>query len=231
MNMNRRDAIKMMAVGSAAAMAAPAFSLASEGDVLTATYPFRLYDLPYAYDALEAAIDADTMRIHHTRHHAAYVNNLNKALEAFPELHNQPLSVLLGDLDALPPAIRTTVRNNGGGHANHDLFWNILTPGGRGPADTLAEQIDATFGSMAACREQLLKAALSVFGSGWAWVVRDGAALAVMTTPNQDTPLMTGRVPLIGIDVWEHAYYLRYQNRRADYVNAVLDHLDWQAAA
>lgn len=228
MDMNRREAIKMMAVGSAA-LWVPKGSYGSSADRLGATYPYVLPELPYAYDALEAGIDAETMRIHHTKHHAAYVNNLNKALEPYTELHTTPLADLLRNLDALPESIRTTVRNNGGGHANHDLFWKILTPGGSQPEGALVGQIEAAFGSLTACREQMQKAALSVFGSGWAWVVRDGETLVVTSSPNQDSPLMTGQIPLVGIDVWEHAYYLRYQNRRAEYVNAVLDHIDWRA--
>ena len=232
MIVNRRDAIKMMTLGTAA-LVTPRWALGGDAsaDVLASVYPFALPDLPYAHDALASFIDAETMALHHGKHHAAYVNNLNKALEGHPELHGKTLAELLGDLDALPESIRTTVRNNGGGHANHDLFWRILSPQtGVEPEGRLAELIAASFGSLAACNEELRKAAMSVFGSGWAWVAIEADRLVVTSTPNQDTPVMKGGIPVAGIDVWEHAYYLRYQNRRADYVKALIDHIDWKVA-
>jgi Fe-Mn family superoxide dismutase len=232
MNVNRRDAVKMMALGTAA-LFTPSWTRANGigTDVLDQIYPFQLPELPYAYDALAACIDPETMNIHHTKHHAAYVNNLNKALEAHADLQGKSLRDLLAGLDNLPESIRTVVRNNGGGHANHDLFWKILSPaGGVTPEGKLAGLIDASFGSLNECKEQLRKASMSVFGSGWAWLVLDGETLSVSSTPNQDTPVMTGQTPVVGIDVWEHAYYLRYQNRRADYVASVLDHIDWKIA-
>lgn len=233
MEVSRRHAIKLMTLGSAA-IAAPAWvkgETTPSADVLSSVYPFALPDLPYAHDALAAFIDPETMNLHHGKHHAAYVNNLNKALEAHPELHAKTLLELLASLQELPETIRATVRNNGGGHANHDLFWKILSPTpGIAPEGKFAALIDKSFSSLAACTEALQKAAMSVFGSGWAWLSLDQGKLIVETTPNQDTPVMTGKTPVVGIDVWEHAYYLRYQNRRVDYVAALLKHLDWQKA-
>ncbi|XSG73628.1 superoxide dismutase [Herpetosiphon llansteffanensis] len=194
---------------------------------------FELPALPYATDALEKAIDAQTMEIHHGKHHAAYVNNLNAALEKYPELQSKSLHELIKDLNSLPEDIRTAVRNNGGGHANHSLFWNILSPNGGGePAGKLGEEINATFGSLDAFKEQFAKAATTRFGSGWAWLVRNAdGKLAVTSTANQDSPVMEGQTPLLGLDVWEHAYYLRYQNRRPDYIKTWWDVLDWNKVA
>ena len=233
-NMNRRDAIKTISIGSAAILAAPLFSRADEASaaIPALAYPYVLPPLPYLYDALESFIDAETMTIHHTRHHAAYIKNLNAALDGQPEWQAKPLQDLLTSLDALPDSIRATVRNNGGGHANHDLFWRILTPqaGGK-PEGRLGELINASFGSLESCLEQLKKASMSVFGSGWSWISYADGALSIESTPNQDTPIMHGRIPVVGIDVWEHAYYLRYQNKRADYVDSVLSHINWAQAA
>lgn len=230
MNLNRRDAIKALSIGTAALMT-PRWVVGDTTD-RGSVYPYALPGLPYAYDALADFIDPDTMTIHHTRHHQGYVNNLNAALEAHPELQAMPLDQLLASLDQIPEAIRTAVRNNGGGHANHNLFWQILTPEtGVTPTGDLATMIDSSFGSLEACLSELRKASLTVFGSGWAWLSRDGDRLLVEKTANQDSPLMEGRAPVVGIDVWEHAYYLRYQNRRADYVDALLQHIDWPTAA
>ena len=195
--------------------------------------PFALPPLPYPYDALEPYIDAQTMQIHHSRHHAAYVDNLNRALAQHPELGKRSVEELLRDLDALPPDIRTAVRNHGGGHANHTLFWQAMSKdGARRPLGELAKAIDVRFGSFGAFQEQLTRAATGVFGSGWAWLAAgQNRQLEVMTTPNQDTPLSAGHTPLLLIDVWEHAYYLKHQNRRAEYVTAFHNVINWEAAS
>ncbi len=189
--------------------------------------------LAYATNALEPHIDARTMEIHHGKHHAAYVNNLNAALEGHAALGEKSLEALLGDLSAVPEGIRTAVRNNGGGHYNHSLFWEIMTPGGaKEPTGDLAAAIDKTFGGFAAFKEQFAKAAATRFGSGWAWLsqAKDGT-LVVESTPNQDPPLLEGRHALLGCDVWEHAYYLHYQNRRPDYVSAWWNVVNWDKVA
>lgn len=189
--------------------------------------------LPYAYNALEPHIDAQTMEIHHGKHHAAYVNNLNAALEGHPDLQSKSLEELLQNLDSVPESIRTAVRNNGGGHANHSLFWEIMKPGGaNAPSGDLAAAIDEAFGSFDAFKEAFAKAAATRFGSGWAWLVvtKDGK-LAVTSTPNQDTPIMDGDTPILGLDVWEHAYYLKYQNRRPDYIAAWWNVVNWDEVA
>ena len=187
----------------------------------------RLPKLSYAYDALEPFIDARTMEIHHDKHHQAYVDNLNKALAAHPEIAKQPLDQVLKNLAALPEAIRTAVRNNGGGHANHSLFWETLGKGSTAPKGRLAAAIGKSFGDQAKLKARLQAAGLTVFGSGWVWVTSDKGELTIETSPNQDSPWNAGRVPLFGIDVWEHAYYLKYQNRRADYLTAVLQVINW----
>ena len=194
---------------------------------------YELPPLPYAYDALEAAIDQQTMQIHHDKHHAAYVNNLNAALEKYPDHQGQDIGKLLTNLDSLPDDIRTAVRNNGGGHANHTLFWNTMSANGGGePSGALGDEIASTFGSFAAFKEQFAKAATTRFGSGWAWLCRKpGAELHITSTPNQDSPLMEGHTPLLGLDVWEHAYYLRYQNRRPDYISTWWSVVDWDKVA
>jgi len=193
---------------------------------------FELPALPYAEDALEPHIDARTMNIHHDRHHAAYMNNLNNAIKG-TNLEGKSIEEILGNLDSVPADIRTTVRNNGGGYANHSLFWEIMGPSGGGaPVGELADAIDATFGSFDAFQEKFSTAAKNRFGSGWAWLYVDGNGnLAVSSTPNQDTPLMEGNTPILGLDVWEHAYYLNYQNRRPDYVNAFWNVINWDAVA
>ncbi len=189
--------------------------------------------LPYEYDALEPHIDARTMEIHHTKHHGGYVTKLNAALEGHADLEAKDLAGLLADLDAVPETIRTAVRNNGGGHANHSLFWTIMDPDGGGePAGELAQAITATFGSFAAFTEEFSGAAATRFGSGWAWLVVDAeGALKVYSTPNQDSPLMQGDTPILGLDVWEHAYYLHYQNRRPEYIEAFWNVVDWNRVA
>ncbi|MEZ4589112.1 MAG: superoxide dismutase [Gemmatimonadales bacterium] len=190
---------------------------------------FELPALPYAYDALEPHVDEQTMRIHHDKHHAAYVANLNKALEGQGALAGKTIEALLGDLGSVPEAIRGAVRNNGGGHYNHTLFWELMAPGGaNAPSGGLAKAIDGAFGSLDAFKEQFHKAGMTRFGSGWAWLVQDASGkLAVESTPNQDTPVMEGKQALLGCDVWEHAYYLKYQNRRADYLTAWWSVLNW----
>ncbi|MBM3738669.1 MAG: superoxide dismutase [Acidobacteria bacterium] len=193
--------------------------------------PFELGSLPYAHDALEPSIDKTTMEIHHGKHHAAYVNNLNKALESAPDLAGASLDHLLANgCAAVPEGIRTAVRNNGGGHANHTLFWSLMgANAGGAPSGDLATAIDSVFGSFATFKEKFAAAGVGRFGSGWAWLVLDGSGLAIMSTPNQDTPVMEGKYPLLGLDVWEHAYYLKYQNRRPDYIAAWWNVVNWGA--
>jgi Fe-Mn family superoxide dismutase len=191
-----------------------------------------LPDLPYAHDALEPYIDVRTMEIHHGKHHQAYVNNLNAALAGYPDLQDLTLEDLLRQIDTVPEAIRTTVRNNGGGHSNHSLFWPSLSPGGGGePTGDLGGAIESTFGSLDDLRSQLHSAGMTRFGSGWGWLVATSGGLAVTSTPNQDSPYMSGDVPLLGVDVWEHAYYLKYQNRRAEYLDEWWRIVNWDVVA
>ncbi len=192
-------------------------------------HPFVLPDLPYAFDALEPHIDARTMEIHHDKHHAGYTNNLNNALAPHADLHGKSIDELLHGLDRLPESIRTAVRNNGGGYANHALFWTIMAPrSGGDPTGALAKAINTTFGSADELRKKVSAAAGGQFGSGWGWLVVDGSGkLEVYATANQDSPLMKGHTPILGVDVWEHAYYLNYQNRRADYLSAWWDIVNW----
>jgi Fe-Mn family superoxide dismutase len=194
---------------------------------------FELPPLSYDEDALEPHIDARTMSIHHDKHHAGYTNNLNKALEGQPALASKGIEEILGDLDSVPESIRTAVRNNGGGYANHALFWKVMSPNGGGqPSGELAAAIDRAFGSFDAFKDAFSKAGATRFGSGWAWLYVDGDGnLVVSSTPNQDTPLMDGNTPILGLDVWEHAYYLNYQNRRGDYIAAWWNVVDWNAVA
>ena len=194
---------------------------------------FTLPPLPYDYKALEPHIDEQTMRLHHDKHHAAYVNNLNAALESQPDLQNKSIEVLLAMLDRIPEAIRAMVRNNGGGHANHTIFWEMMAPGGaKEPGGELAGAITSSFGGFAQFKEQFTKACIDRFGSGWGWLTADrGGKLAIESTPNQDTPLMTGKTPVLGCDVWEHAYYLKYQNRRPDYVASWWNVVNWTDVA
>ena len=193
--------------------------------------PYEVPPLPYAYDALEPHIDEQTMRIHHDKHHQAYVDNVNKALDG-TDWADRAIEDVLTSLDAVPEDKRTAVRNNGGGHYNHTLFWEAMRPGGGGaPSGALAAAIDAAFGSFDDFKAALKDAGLKRFGSGWAWLVKDGAGLAVVSTPNQDNPISDGKTPLLGVDVWEHAYYLKYQNKRADYVDAWWNVVNWDAVA
>jgi Fe-Mn family superoxide dismutase len=193
---------------------------------------FELPKLPYAVDALEPYIDAQTMTIHHDKHHAAYVTNLNGALDKRPELAGKSLEALLGDLNAVPEDVRMVVRNHGGGTWNHGMFWEIMAPKSGGmPKGDLAKAIDAGFGSFDQFKTEFEKAANGRFGSGWAWLVRKGSGLAVVSTANQDNPLSDGAAPIMGIDVWEHAYYLKYQNRRAEYVTNWWNVVNWDAVA
>jgi Fe-Mn family superoxide dismutase len=191
---------------------------------------FELPKLNYSYDSLEPYIDSRTMEIHYTKHHATYVNKLNEALEKHPELMNKDLEDLLKDLDNIPSDIRTTVRNNGGGHYNHTLFWSIMGPNGsRKPIGKLAQRIDEVFGSFDKFKLEFSDSALNRFGSGWAWLVLDKYGhLSIISTPNQDNPIMIGLYPILGIDVWEHAYYLKYQNRRAEYIESWWNVVNWE---
>jgi superoxide dismutase, Fe-Mn family len=192
--------------------------------------PFTLPALPYPPEALEPHIDKATMEIHHGKHHNTYVTNLNKALESAPELQNKSIEELLANnLSAVPENIRTAVRNNGGGHANHDMFWKIMGPkGGGAPVGDIANAINGAFPSFDAFKEKFAAAATGRFGSGWAWLVKTGNSVEITSTPNQDTPLMEGKFPVMGLDVWEHAYYLKYQNRRPDYITAWWNVVNWQ---
>ncbi len=190
---------------------------------------FELPELPYAYDALEPHIDKETMNIHHTKHHNAYVTNVNNALEGNDELLSLSIEDLIADLDSVPEKVRTAVRNNGGGHANHSLFWTILSPNGGGePTGELATAINDKFGSFDGLKETFAAAATTRFGSGWAWLVVSDGELEVTSTPNQDSPLMEDKTPILGLDVWEHAYYLNYQNRRPDYISAFWNVINWE---
>ncbi|MBP3951255.1 superoxide dismutase [Bacillus suaedae] len=189
---------------------------------------YELPQLPYAANALEPHIDEATMNIHHGKHHNTYITKLNAALEGHDELASKSIEELVSDLDAVPESIRGAVRNNGGGHANHTFFWQILSPNGGGaPTGELAAAIDEAFGSFDSFKEEFANAGANRFGSGWAWLIVDGGKLAVTSTPNQDTPLMEGKTPVLGLDVWEHAYYLNYQNRRPDYINAFWNVVNW----
>jgi len=223
--MTRRQALAV--VGAAPAVLVPS-KLAAQAQV-----PYTLPALGYAVDALEPYIDAQTMQIHHSKHHAAYVSNLNKALAGHPELAKKPVEELVRSLNSVPESIRTAVRNNGGGHANHSLFWQSLAKNsGSGPKGELAKAIDKKFGGIEKFREQFTKAALGVFGSGWAWLTLGAAKeLSIQGTPNQDSPWMQGQTPVFGIDVWEHAYYLKYQNRRPEYVAAFYNVINWDWAS
>ncbi|MGA2246058.1 MAG: superoxide dismutase [Verrucomicrobiota bacterium] len=194
--------------------------------------PFTVPPLPYAYDALDPYIDARTMEIHHDKHHAAYVANLNKAVAEFPDLAKLSVEDLLKNLNAVPEKIRTAVRNQGGGHFNHSLFWQMLKKDGGGPTGHLAGAMDSAFGSFAAFKEDFSKAAAGQFGSGWAWLVIDAnKTLSIEPTANQDSPISQGRQPLLGIDVWEHAYYLKYQNRRPEYIASFFHVINWDFVA
>jgi Fe-Mn family superoxide dismutase len=193
---------------------------------------YELPDLPYSFDALEPHIDARTMEIHHDKHHAAYVANLNKALDGHPDLESKDLADLLRGIAEVPEAIRTAVRNHGGGHANHSLFWTTMAPNAGGtPTGDLADAINRDFGSFESMQEKLNGAAGTRFGSGWGWLVVDSGSLEVTSSANQDSPYMEGKTPILGVDVWEHAYYLLYQNRRPDYLAAWWNTVDWNAVS
>ncbi len=218
--LNRREIMTLAGAAGVTAM----FGATARSASAAATLP----DLLYAKDALEPYIDAKTMEIHHDRHHQGYVNNLNNALADHPQLQEMPLDKLLADLDAVPESIRTAVRNNGGGHLNHSLFWRMMAPGG-GEKDrgAIGAAIDSTFGSQENFQQTLGAAAAGQFGSGWAWLVASKGKLEVISTANQDSPVSLGKMPLLGVDVWEHAYYLKYQNKRADYVTAWWNVVNW----
>ena len=234
--MTRRQALKTAglaatacAIGSAPqvgrAQSLPAAASTSNG-------PFTLPPLPYGFDALEPNIDARTMEIHHNLHHAAYVANLNKAVVGFPALGRKSIEDLLKDLSSVPETIRTPVRNQGGGHLNHSLFWQMMSRNGGGePEGEVAQAIEKAFGGFTDFKRKFSEAAARVFGSGWAWLVWDQGNLAIETTPNQDSPISQGRHPLLGLDVWEHAYYLKYQNRRPEYVGAFWKVVNWDFVA
>ncbi len=236
-SLDRRDFLKLAGIAATVAIVPPAAALAgctnpaeSAGDN---TMAYELPALPYKFDALEPHIDAKTMEIHHDKHHAAYVTNVNKALVEHPDLAKLPIEQLISDMNKVPETIRTAVRNNGGGHANHTLFWQIMKPGGGGaPSGKVADALKSAFGSFDQFRTKMNDAGATRFGSGWTWLVKDRSGkLDVMSTPNQDSPIMEGRTPIIGIDVWEHAYYLKYQNRRADYLGAWWNTINWDEVA
>jgi Fe-Mn family superoxide dismutase len=233
--LNRRDVMK--AIGMAAVTTAIPIEIGATTPqaqpAADSASPFSLPPLPYDYAALEPYVDAQTMHLHHDKHHATYVKNLNTAVQNYPELGKMRVDDLVRHLDTVPEAIRTAVRNNGGGHANHSFFWQMMQKNAPGqPTKDLASAIDKKFGSFSSFQDQFTKAALSVFGSGWAWLSLDGKKeLAIETTPNQDSPWMAGRTPILGIDVWEHAYYLKYQNVRADYIGAFYKVISWDFAA
>ena len=194
--------------------------------------PVTLPALPYKYDALEPHIDARTMEIHHTKHHQAYVNNLNAAIEKAPELQGKSLDELMRGINNVPESVRTAVRNNGGGHWNHSMFWELMAPNKGGePTGKLADAIKKSFGDFAKFKEQFAAAGAGRFGSGWAWLLNDGGTLSITSTPNQDNPLMEGKTAILGLDVWEHAYYLKYQNRRPEYIAAWWNTVNWDAVA
>jgi Fe-Mn family superoxide dismutase len=234
-HLTRRDLIRKIGLGAAALATTPINQVLAVTGKAADERPagFVLPPLPYAYSALEPHLDARTMEIHHGKHHLTYVNSLNAALKDHPDLLRQPIEQLLKNLNDLPETVRTPVRNFGGGHYNHMLYWTFLKPGGGGePTGHLAAAIQKYFGSFAAFKEQLSAAAVKQFGSGWGWLVknRDGS-LAIISTSNQDSPVSNGQVPLLTVDVWEHAYYLHYQNRRADFVSAWWNVVNWDAVA
>ena len=225
--LSRRGALKAGGLGLLAITGLKATDVL--GSALAAGEEFTLPPLPYAYDALEPHIDAQTMKIHHDLHHGGYVKNLNAALKSAPDFDYKSVGDLLARLDEVPESIRTAVRNNGGGHANHSLFWTVMGPDGGGEATgPVAKQIDSQLGGFSKFKEAFTKAASTRFGSGWAWLVAGkGGTLAIQSSPNQDSPLSEGLVPLLGLDVWEHAYYLKYQNRRAEYIAAWWNTVRW----
>jgi len=235
--MTRREALKAAAFAAAGTAVAAGQIIRSTSKIqhtaAGADGPFTLPELPYPVDALEPHIDARTMEIHHGKHHAGYVANLNRAINEYGEqFRAMTIEDILRDLSRVPEKIRATVRNNGGGHYNHSLFWQMMTKnGGSEPKGDLGRAIAKRFGSFSVFKDEFSRAALGVFGSGWAWLTLDAGQLRIETTPNQDTPLSAGRMPLLGLDVWEHAYYLKYQNRRADYVTAWWNVVNWDFVA
>lgn len=232
--MNRRHVLKALGLSAGLAAAGSTFEIRSLAQAAetqaaaTSKAPFTLPPLPYAYDALEPYIDATTMHLHHDKHHQAYVNHLNATVAAHPDLAGMTLEQLMSNLNDLPDTARSAIRNNGGGHFNHSFWWPTLGKGSSAPTGELAKAIDARFGSLSTFQQKLTSAATGVFGSGWAWLVRlpDGT-LSIETTPNQDCPLTSGHTPVLAVDVWEHAYYLKYQNRRTDYVKALFHVVNW----
>jgi superoxide dismutase, Fe-Mn family len=223
---SRRDMLKQLGLGAAALAAGPLLAAQNEPPVATG---FTLPKLPYAYDALEPHIDARTMEIHYTKHHQAYVDNLNKALKDYPALQAKSVEDLLKNLASVPESIRTAVRNNGGGHLNHSLFWVWMSPAGGEPTGAFADALAKKFGSVADFKKQFADAGMKRFGSGWAWLVRSKTGeLQIVSTANQDSPVSDGQTPLLGVDVWEHAYYLKYQNRRADYLASWWNVVNWK---
>jgi Fe-Mn family superoxide dismutase len=231
--MNRRDALKTTMLATAACATLIPLDPAVAQTAAPAAGPFTLAPLPYPVDALEPHIDARTMEIHHDKHHAAYVNNLNKAVAGKPDLTGKSVEDLLKSLSTLPEDIRTVVRNHGGGHYNHSLFWQMMKKGGGGePTGALAKAVEGSFGSYAGFKTKFTEAATKVFGSGWAWLVVDGSGkLVIESTPNQDSPLSTAKHAVLGLDVWEHAYYLKFQNRRPDYIEAWFNVVNWDFVA
>ncbi len=227
----RREALKQTALAGVAIAgfaAIPNLHAQTGSTVPAAGGPFTLPPLPYPADALEPHIDARTMEIHHGKHHAAYVANLNKALAATPDVSGRSIESILLDLDRLPAPIRTAVRNHGGGHYNHSLFWQMMKKNGGGePSGELAKAINSAFGSFSGFKEKFTEAATKVFGSGWAWLIAANGKLMIEGAPNQDAPLGAGRLPILGLDVWEHAYYLKYQNRRPEYITAWFNVINW----
>jgi Fe-Mn family superoxide dismutase len=225
----RREACKSIGIAAATTYAGVVWASTVQSSDPSRT-PYALPALPYGYDALEPYIDAETMQLHHDKHHATYISNLNTAVAPYPAIAKLSVEELISHLDQVPEAIRVAVRNNGGGHANHSLFWQLMQKNSPGqPKGEIAGAIDRGFGSFSGFQDQFTKAALSVFGSGWAWLSMDNTqGLKIQTTPNQESPSMNGGIPLLGIDVWEHAYYLKYQNRRAEYVNAFYKVIAWE---
>jgi Fe-Mn family superoxide dismutase len=238
LGMNRRTAIKQMGGLASAVLLSEALVKTAKGQTAPAapaaapTGPYKLPPLPYAYDALEPYFDAETMHLHHDKHHQAYVDKLNAAVAGHPEVAGKTVEELVSSPLQVPEAIRTAVRNQGGGHANHSFWWLTLGKGGAAPTGELAKEIDAKFGSFSGFQEKLTAAAVGVFGSGWAWLVTSSTGmLEIETTPNQDSPLIQNHKPVLGIDVWEHAYYLKYKNKRPDYVKAYFSAVNWDAVS
>src|SRR5262245_12115140 len=230
--LSRRQLLQAAGAGAAALLLTGRLRAALAEEGLKGTYPFELPRLPYAFDALEPHIDARTMEIHHDRHHKAYVDNLNAALKDHPDLHKKTIGELIAGLNDLPKSVQTAVRNNGGGHLNHSLFWQMMAKDGGGqPTGELARAIGDAFGSFEKFQEAMTKAGMTRFGSGWAWLVHDKNKLNVVSSANQDSPVTDGAVPLLGVDVCEHAYYLKYQNKRADYLKAWWNVVNWKDVA